>query len=257
MTAITHSAAMTGRHLRILARQPWFIAASLGQPLLWLLFFSALLTPVVEVPGFSAASYLDFFTPGMVIMGALFASGWSGLGIIDDLDRGVIDRFLVTPVARVSLMSGRILQGAVTTTIQSVVILGLAAAAGARYPGGVAGIAILLVAAVLLSAVFTALSNGYAMLVRKEQSLIAVVQAVTLPLAFLSSTFMQNDLAPAWIRAASRFNPVHWAVEVGRGAVAGTATTGEIAAGLGLLAALTVLASAVATRSFRSYQKGR
>lgn len=255
MTAIVHTGAMAQRHLRSLVRQPWFIAGSLAQPLLWMLFFGALLAPVAEVPGFTAESYLDFLAPGMVVMGALFSSGWSGLGMIQDLDRGVTDRFLVTPVARVSLLTGRILQGAVTAVIQSLIILGLAAAAGARYPGGIGGIAVLLLAAVLLSAAFTSLSNGYAMLVRREQSLVAVVQAVTLPLAFLSSTFMQPDLAPGWIASAARFNPVHWAVEVGRAAVDGSGTAGEIGLGLGLLAAVAVVATALAARAFGRYQR--
>lgn len=256
MTALAPTAAMAQRHLRSLVRQPWFIAGSLAQPLLWLLFFGALLAPVAEVPGFATRSYLDFLAPGMVVMGALFSSGWSGLGMIEDLDRGVTDRFLVTPVQRVSLLTGRILQGAVTTVVQSLVILALAAAAGARFPGGATGLAVLLAAAVLLSAAFTALSNGYALLVRREQSLVAVVQAVTLPLAFLSSTFMQPDLAPGWIRTAARFNPVHWAVEAGRGAATGSGS-GGVAVRLGVLAAFAVVATLAATGAFRRYQRAR
>ena len=69
------------------------------QPIIWLLLFGALFEKVVEIPGFTSDNYLTFLAPGVVVMTALFASGWAGMPVIEDLDRGVMDRFLVTPGA--------------------------------------------------------------------------------------------------------------------------------------------------------------
>jgi hypothetical protein len=97
MTTLTHSWFMTMRHLRNLARQPWWIAITLVQPVIWLLLFGAVFKATADIPGFVADSYIDYLTPGIVVMTGAFAGGWAGMGVIEDLNRGVIDRFLVSP----------------------------------------------------------------------------------------------------------------------------------------------------------------
>ena len=64
-TAVAHSWFFAKRDLRNLARQPWWIAVSLAQPIIYLLLFAALFKKIVEIPGFGAKSYIDFFTPGV------------------------------------------------------------------------------------------------------------------------------------------------------------------------------------------------
>ena len=123
MTAIAHSAYMTQRHTRVLLRQPWFVAITLVQPIIWLLLFGALFRSVTEIPGFTGGgSYLDYLVPGVVIMTALMSSGWSGMGIIEDMDRGLVDRFLASPVHRSSMIVGRISYEALSLIIQATII---------------------------------------------------------------------------------------------------------------------------------------
>ena len=125
---------MTQRHLRNLFRQPAWILISLVQPIVWLLLYGALFRKIVEIPGFGAGSYIDFLTPGIVVMTCLFSAGWSGMGLIDDIDRGVVDRFLVSPASRGSLISGRLVQGAIVGVIQSAIIIVLGLIIGATTP---------------------------------------------------------------------------------------------------------------------------
>ena len=134
MTAIAHSAFMTQRHTRVLLRQPWFVAITLVQPIIWLLLFGALFRSVTEIPGFAGGgSYLDYLVPGVVIMTALMSSGWSGMGIIEDMDRGLVDRFLASPVHRSSMIVGRISYEALSLIIQASIIGGLAWVMGAEF----------------------------------------------------------------------------------------------------------------------------
>ena len=107
---ITDTLFMTQRHFRNLLRQPAWILISLVQPVVWLLLYGALFRKIVEIPGFGAGSYIDFLTPGIVVMTCLFSAGWSGMDLIEDIDRGVIDRFLVSPASRSSLVAGRLVQ---------------------------------------------------------------------------------------------------------------------------------------------------
>ena len=154
MTMARHAWYMTVRDLRALWRQPWYVAITLLQPVIWLLLFGALFKSVAQIPGFGSASYVDFLTPGIVMMTSLFSAGWSGMSTIQELERGTLDRLLTSPLKRVSLIAGRVLQSTAVVAIQSVIILAIAYAAGARF--GLGGAAALLVFAGLLGAAFAA-----------------------------------------------------------------------------------------------------
>lgn len=246
---------MTVRHCRNLVRQPVWIIISLIQPIVWLLLYGALFRKIVEIPGFGASSYIDFLTPGIVVMTCLFTAGWSGMGLIDDIDRGVVDRFLISPASRGSLIAGRLLQGALVGIIQALIIIALGRLVGASYTGGLAGLATLTACAVLLGTAIGALSNAVALLTRREETMIAVSNFVLLPLLFLSSVFMAQALMPRWMQDAARFNPVNWAVEAGRAALAAHADWGLVLGRVGLLVVFTVVCTWLATRAFRVYQR--
>lgn len=253
--ALRHSFYMTVRDLRALARQPWWIAISLAQPLVYLLLYSALFEKVAEIPGFEGGSYLDFVVPGIVLMTAMFSGGWAGMGVINDLERGVVDRFLVSPVRREALIAGRLTQQAIVTVIQSLILIGLGLAIGASFPGGIVGIALLIAAAIVLGAAFGALSLGLALVMRKEESVVAAVQVLLLPLTFLSSVFMQPSLMPGWIENVARFNPADWAVQAGREAVAADVDWSVVLSHGGSLAAFALACAWLGTRGFRAYQR--
>lgn len=255
MIAVRHSWYVSLRGLRALARQPWWLAISLVQPLIYLLLYSALFEKVVEIPGFEAGSYRDYVVPGIVLMTALFSGGWAGMGVIDDLQRGVIDRFLVSPISRAALIGGWLMQQAVITVIQSLIVIGLATLTGASLAGGALGVVVLVASAVVLSTAVGALSLALALAVRREESVVAAVQLLLLPLAFLSSIFMQPDLMPGWISDAADVNPAEWAVQVGRGGVGGDVDWSTVATHGAYLAAFALACGWLATRAFHAYQR--
>jgi ABC-2 type transport system permease protein len=252
--ALAHSWYMTVRDLRALARQPWWIAISLAQPLVYLLLYSALFEKVAEIPGFEGGSYLDFVVPGIVLMTAMFSGGWAGMGVINDLERGVVDRLLVSPVSRGALIAGRLMQQAIVTVIQALIIIGLGLAIGAGFAGGAPGVALLIASAIVLGSAFGALSIGLALVMRREESVVAAVQMLLLPLTFLSSVFMQPELMPGWIETIARFNPADWAVQAGREAVAAHADWSVVLSHGGYLAAFALACAWLGTRGFRAYQ---
>jgi ABC-2 type transport system permease protein len=253
--ALSHSWFMTVRWLRALWRQPIWIAVGLTQPVIWLVLFGELFKRIVDLPGFGAESYIDYLTPAVVIMGALFGGAWNGMAMIDDYKRGVLDRFLVSPASRFALVAGLIAQAAVIATVQGVILVVLGLVMGGEFPGGVPGVLVLLVSAALLTAAFGALSNALALVTRQEESMIAGVQFISLPLVFLSSGFMSFALAPGWIRDVGGFNPVQWALVAGRGALGADPDWGVVLSRLGFLALFTIACAWIATRAFRAYQR--
>ncbi len=254
-TALRHTWYMTQRHLRALFRQPVWIAITLVQPIIWILLYGALFKRIVDIPGFGSDNYIDFLTPGIVLMTSLFSGGWAGMALIEDIHRGVTDRFLVTPVSRGALIAGRLVQLGITAVIQSAILLTIGVLLGASYSANPGGLFILVFCGVLLGAAFGALSTAMAVVVRKEETVIAAVNFVILPLTFLSAVFITLSLAPGWIRTAARFNPVNWAVEAGRGALDTSPDWGLVFARVGLLMAFALVCAWLATRAFRAYQR--
>jgi ABC-2 type transport system permease protein len=254
MTALRQTWQVSLRYLRVLYRQGAWIGITLTQPIIWLLLFGALFKAVTKIPGFHG-SYIDFLTPGVVVMLAVSTAGWTGMGLIEDINTGVMDRVLASPVWRGALNLGSVSQAVITVLIQTVLIVLLALALGAHYPNGVGGVLILLLVAGLLAASFASLSNGIGVVARQREALIGAVSFVLLPLTFLSSALMQQSLAPGWIRTVAKFNPVNWAVEAGRSAAMGKIDWGLVGTRVGLLAALVLVCATFATRAFGTYQR--
>jgi ABC-2 type transport system permease protein len=255
MSALRQTWQVSLRGLRALIRQPAFLGITLTQPIIWLLLFGALFKAVTRIPGFHGGSYVDFLTPGVVVMLAVSSAGWTGMGLIEDIKGGVMDRVLVSPVWRGALNAGSVVGSVTTIVIQTAMIVLLALALGANYPNGVGGVLILILVAALLGAAFASLSNGLAVLTRQRETLIGAVSFVLLPLTFLSSALMQQSLVPAWIRTVAKFNPVNWAVEAGRSAAMGKIDWGLVGSRVGLLAILVLVCATFATRAFGTYQR--
>jgi ABC-2 type transport system permease protein len=244
---------MTVRRLQAFVQQPAFLAITLIQPVIWLFLFGALFRRVVELPGFATSSYLDYLVPGVVVMSAVSSNMWAGMAMLEEIERGTLNRFLVTPVSRSAIINANVVEQGISTAIQSLVIIGLGLLGGATYAG--TGVTVLVVAAVVLGTFFGALSNTIGMLVRQRETIIGFNTMLLLPLTFLSSAFMPADLMPGWIRAVAHGNPVEWALRAGRAALADQVdwpAVGLYGGGLLALAAVTVTLS---IRTFRSYQK--
>jgi len=254
MTPLRQTNQVALRSIRALLRQPAYIGISLFQPIIWLLLFGALFKRTADIPAFTGGSYIAFLTPGVIVMLAISSAGWVGMGFIEDINRGTMDRLLVSPIWRGALNLGSVAQSVLSIVLQSLIVVALSLAVGARFHG-IAGVLVLVGIAGLLGAIFASLSNGVAVLSRQRETLIGVVTLVTLPLTFLSSALMQQSLLPGWIRWIARFNPVDWAAEAGRSAAAAHADWGLIGTRVGFLALLLVASAAFATRAFAAYQK--
>lgn len=226
----------------------------LVQPIIWLTLYGQLFRRVVEIPGFESASYIQFLTPGVVIMTAFFGAAWSGMGLIEDLQEGVIDRMLASPVNRAAMIAARVVHSSLTVTIQAVIILVVGLVLGARFEGNaIAAVVSILLLAGLLGAGFAAISSGAAVLLRRDETLIAVINFFGLPLIFLSSAFMASDLMPGWIRFVAQGNPVNWAVNAARNAMVGQ-DWASVWMNVGLLAGFVAVATLFSSQAFRAYR---
>lgn len=249
MTLWHETRAILGRSLRGTQRNPLFIAVSLVQPLLYLLLFAPLLTGLAGTVGVGNAGALTFFTPGLLVILALFGGAFAGLGILADLKAGVIDRWRVTPMHRSALILGMTLGTTLVVVIQSVVLLAVAWLMGMRASGTGVALTVLFVAVISLG--IAAASYALALVTHDESAMTAIIQFVAVPLPLLSGIYLPFTLAPVWLRTVATFNPVYHGVEAARALFLGHTRHPEVGLGVGLMLSLTVVAFIWAVQAFR------
>lgn len=235
-------------------RQAWGPVMSLIQPVIWIVLFGQVFRSLGTLPQFGTAGYINYLVPGILMMTVLYSGAWAGSGYIDDIKSGVMDQYLTSPLSRSAIITGQLAQQLIINVAQSLVVVGIGFLAGARFPGGAAGIAVALVVATVQAAVFCCASAAIALTTRNQIALISLSQLIVLPATFLSTTMMPTSLMPHWVSNVSRWNPMTWAVELGRGGLDGgyPADAWWFA---GALVALAALSFAWAIRSLRSYQR--
>jgi ABC-2 type transport system permease protein len=204
------------RQVRLILREPAFLTFALLQPILYLVLFAPLLKNL-PLDGGSTLSGNDayrFFVPGLLIQLALFGSTFVGFAIISEWRAGVIERFRVTPVSRLSILAGRVLRDVVALTIQSAVLILAGVAFGLRAP----------VAAVLLSFPFVicvaiglaSVSYAVALLLKSEDSFAPLINSVVVPLLLLSGVMLPLTLAPGWLQGVARISPFRYIIDAMR-----------------------------------------
>jgi ABC-2 type transport system permease protein len=241
------------RLARYTMRMPVFMVIGVVQSILWLILFGQLFQRVVQIPGFESDSYLQFLAPGITIMTALFGSAHSGMGTLVDIERGVMDRLLATPARRGALIAARVLHAGLLVVVQGAMILGVAVLMGARPAGGVIGPLVVLVAAGILGCAFGAVSNAIALVARRQETVIAAMNFIILPMTFLSGIMMSATLMPGWIRRVAALNPANWAVIAARAGFEGR-DWGDVGLNLIWLTIFALICGWLATRAFERYR---
>lgn len=228
---------------------------NLVQPAVWLFFFGGLFRRWAAPVGLDSGGYLGYLVPGVIIMTTLSSSLWTGMNLLGEADQGILDRFLVTPVRRSVLLYSSLVAQATVSSAQALVILLMGWLGGARYPGGPLGIATLVLVNAVLSAMIGGLSDAFALLARKQPTVIVLNNIIFLPMMFLSTAFTAASLMPQWMACLARFNPTNWALLLARAALTGSFGWGSVLLDAGCLLGLTALALWLTLRSLLIYQK--
>ncbi|WP_152361208.1 ABC transporter permease [Microlunatus speluncae] len=245
---------LLGRNYRLLRRQPILLPIMIAQPLVWLLLYSQLFAGLPRLGGFGTDSYLAFLAPGIAIMTAFSHGAWEGPGLVQDIERGAIDRFLATPLPASAFLISRGLQAAITGTLQALVVVVVALIFGARLDSGLPGLLVILAAAALVCVAFAGFSHALALLFRRQETMIAVGQLAVLPFMFLSATLTTTAQMPDWMQRVAEANPVNWAVQAARTAMLGGDPT-TMMINLAALAALAVATETLALVALRRYRR--
>lgn len=183
-------------------------------PIMFLIMFTYLFGGAIAG---STREYLQFVLPGILVMNVTFITIYTGLGINNDIKKGVFDRFRSLPIWQPAFLVGALLADTVRYTIASIVIVGLGLIMGFRPDGGAIGvlmaILLLLVFSFSLSWVWIALG----MVARTAESLMMISMFILFPVTFVSNVFVSPDTMPGWLESIVDVNPITFLVSATRG----------------------------------------
>src|SRR5437868_4015982 len=206
------------RELRRYVRSRAQIAASLGQPLLYLLVLGFGLGPVFQKAG--NGSYLQFVAPGVISMTILFSAIFSGIAMLWDRQFGFLKETLVAPVPRIEVMIGRTMGGATVAVIQGTLILVVCLIAGFR-PVQLSMLPLAFVFMGLIAIVFAALGTAFGSILQDMQGFQLIMNFMVLPIYFLSGALYPLTNLKTPMKIITRLDPLSYGVDALRNILSG------------------------------------
>ena len=251
---VNESTAIFGRNFKKLVRIPMMLFFSLFQPMLWLLLFTQIFKKLGQFPQFQAqgySSYLMFFAPSVLTMTTLTSAFQSGMGMVTDLEQGMLDKFLISPIHRSSVLIGKVMSDASRMVLQGTLVLVVAIVMGARIKTGVVGVLVMLVLAACFGIVWAGLSNIVALRTKNSEMTMMIGILLTFPLLFLSTAMMPAGLLPGWLSTVGKFNPVTYVINTARQFMNFGYAWMELGKAIGIIALVGLFTLTGATRAFK------
>jgi ABC-2 type transport system permease protein len=252
--ALRDSWTMTRRNLLHLRRYPSLTIMLLAQPIVFLLLFVFAFGGTVGqgLPGGGGRdAYLDYLTPGIVVMAVASVALGTALSVATDMTTGIVSRFRTMAIARVSVLTGHVLGAMAQSVLAVVVVLGAAMLLGFRPAATVLhGLA---VAGVLAAFAFalTWLTVALGLAARSVETASNTPLFLTL-LPFLGSGFVPTETMPAGLRWFAEHQPFTPVMESTRGLLAGHPDGATIGTALAWCVVITVLSYLWSRRLYAS-----
>ena len=226
--AVGDTMAVAGRNLITLVRLPQLLVFSTIQPVIFVLLFRYAFGGAINTPGLA---YVDYLMPGIFAQTVAFGAMGTGIGLAEDLNKGLIERFRSLPMARSAMLAGRILSDLVRNVFVVVLMCVVGFAVGFRIHGGVGefllGLVVLLLFGCALSAIFALVGLS----VPNGEAAQAAAFPMLAPLVFASSAFVPIGSMPGWLQAFSKHQPVSVVVDAMRGLSQGDAAVRVLSQG--------------------------
>ena len=236
------------RHLRIVPRTPDVLVFAIVQPIMFVLLFVYVFGGSISVSGFS--DYKQYLLPGIFTQTVVFGSSFTGAGIAEDMQRGLIERLRSLPMSQPAVLIGRTVSDLIRNTMTFAVMLIVGFAVGFRFEGS-------LPAALAASALLLGFSYAFSWiqaLIGLSVSSVETVQSAgfmwMFPVTFVSSAFIDTATLPGPLRWFADVNPFTSATNATRALYNGQPPGGDLWIALAWTAGITLVFSFLSVRRF-------
>ena len=210
---LADTAVMTWRNLIRYRRSPELLMFSTLSPVMFVLLFNYVFGGAIPT---GDLNYIDYLMPGILVQTTIFSATQTGVGLAEDLQKGMVDRYRSLPMARSAVLGGRVVAETLVSIFIAYLMLGVGLIIGMRFHGDFwPGFAVpFMVAGFAFGFSWVAALVGAS--VRNAESAGSLMFFVVFPLTFLSSAFVPIESMPGWLQAFADINPVTKAVDLGR-----------------------------------------
>jgi ABC-2 type transport system permease protein/oleandomycin transport system permease protein len=241
--AISDVLTIARRDILALVRIPSSLVFALLQPVMFVLLFRYVFGGAIPIPG---VQYVNYLIPGILVQTTIFGAVGTAIGLAEDLQRGLIERFRALPMARMAVLGGRTVSDLARNVIVLMIITVVGIGVGFRPHGSI----VAYVQACLLALLFAyCLSWGFAFVglaAPNSETAQAMTFPLIFPITFASSIFVPITKMPSWLQGFATYQPVSETTKAVRGLMSGTphgdATWISLAWALGAILVLAPLA---------------
>jgi ABC-2 type transport system permease protein/oleandomycin transport system permease protein len=206
--AISDGWVLTKRNLTTYIRKPDLLVFSTIQPVMFVLLFVYVFGGAIQGILPPTIPYVDFLMPGIFVQTAIFAALQTGVGLAEDLQKGLIDRFKSLPMARSAVLAGRTAADTAALTIQIVLMLVVAWLVGFRFHEGPMEALLAFAGIVAVGYSFTWVAAFAGLSLKTVEAVQAAMFTLVFPVVFVSSVFVPTESLPTWLQPIANANPV-------------------------------------------------
>ncbi len=212
---LTDTLVVAQRNLRRIVRTPQLLVFSSIQPIMFVLLFRYVFGGAIQPWGY-ANRYADYLLPGIMVQLTLFGGSSTAVGLAEDFNKGIIDRFRSLPMSRGAVLAGRTIADIARSLFVILLVVGVGYLVGFRFSNGflpaVAAIGITLLFGFAFSWFFALIGIA----VKDAETAQVAGFLPIFPLVFAASTFAGVETMPGWLQAFAKVNPVTNAVNAVR-----------------------------------------
>ena len=212
--ALADGLVLAKRNLVQIPHIPELLIFATIQPVMFVLLFRYVFGGAIDV---GSQSYVNYLMAGIFAQTVAFGSMTTGIGLAEDLSRGLIDRFRSLPMARSAVLVGRTIADLVRNMFVVAVMLAVGLLVGFRPGGGATGWVAAIGLLLLLSFAFSWIAATIGLLVRNVEAVQPASFVWLFPLTFASSAFVPTSSMPGWLRAFAERQPITQVVDAVRG----------------------------------------
>jgi ABC-2 type transport system permease protein/oleandomycin transport system permease protein len=216
--AIADTKTITWRNLTALRRMPQLLVFATVQPVIFVLLFRYVFGGAIKIPG---VDYVNYLMPGVFAQTVVFGAIQTGIGLAEDLNKGLIERFRSLPMARSAVLAGRTVADLVRNVFVVLLMVAIGYLVGFRvqtgFLGFVGGVVVMLLFGFSLTWIFAIVGLA----ARDAETAQAASFPILAPLVFASSAFVVVASMPGWLQGFAKYQPVSIAIDAVRSLMLG------------------------------------
>lgn len=206
-------AVVAKRNVIKIIRVPEVLVFVLISPIMFVLLFAYVFGASIDIPG---GSYREFLIGGIFAQTVIFGATFTGAGLAEDMQKGIIDRFRSLPMSRSAVVFGRTASDVVYNVLSLIIMALTGLIVGWRIHNGffdaMLGFALLL----LFAYAFSWIMAYVGLLVPSVEVINNASFLVIFPLTFIANTFVPSDNLPTPLRVFAEWNPVSAVTQAAR-----------------------------------------